>query len=481
MKAHMENPSDNGGAGDLEHAELLHAAREEVFRAWTDPEKLALWFAPTSDYEIRSVAADARPGGRFRIELSSPTGEHGRFEGTYREVRAPERLVFTSRLSWGDAEQAAPGSSSSEDDEASVVTVELSDRDGATDLRLVQTGLLVPEARQAFEQAWYGCLSRIPAALDGALSGFSARVTRIPRCRSEFGGFWVDYENARERIRGKEELGILTRADADLFRQWNERGFVVLPGAVPEETIDELARDVEDAWNAPDSELEIESFENGQRVFRRVEARYRSLPHKVLDLHGHSDAARRAIFAAPIQRFLGQLFERPPLAFQSLLFDVGTEQDLHQDTAYVLVSSPMEFVGCWIALEDIQEGSGELQYFEGSHRIPEYIWPGGARAKPYDYRDEQAFLAWVREKPTERGLPLTRFLPRKGDALIWHADLVHGGSPRTNLELSRRSLVTHFCPVDVDPEWFGTTDHSKKLACGEARYYCYRRSHSAGR
>ncbi len=456
----------------IRHTERLQAGRDEVFDAWTDPAKLALWFAPSSDYVIRSVRAEARTGGTFCVELASPDGSIGRIEGTYREVARPERLSFTSRLLWGD-EVAEDGA------DEPVVTIELTDRDGATDLSLVHEGLVVPEMRKAFEQAWYGCLSRIPAAFDGALTRFSQRVTRSPRCRSSFGGFWVDFENAFDRIRGKEELGLLTAEDAALFRQWNERGFVVLPGAVDATEIEALSADVERAWGTPDSELEVESFENGQRVFRRVDPRYRSFPHKVLDLHGHSEAARGAIFAPSISRFLSQLFERPPMAFQSLLFDVGTEQDLHQDTAYVLVSSPMEFVGCWIALEDVREGSGELHYYEGSHRIPEYVWPGGARAKPYDYRDEREFLAWVRDKPRELGLPLTRFLPKKGDALIWHADLVHGGSPRVHPQLTRKSFVTHFCPVDVDPEWFGTTDHSKKLDCGPARYYCYRRKHSA--
>ena len=49
------------------------------------------------------------------------------------------------------------------------------------------------------------------------------------------------------------------------------------------------------------------------------------------------------------------------------------------------------------------------------------------------------------------GCELVRFLPKKGDALIWHADLVHGGSPRTDRDLTRWSLVSHFCPLDVGP------------------------------
>jgi len=171
----------------------------------------------------------------------------------------------------------------------------------------------------------------------------------------------------------------------------------------------------------------------------------------------------------------GWLFERPPLAFQSLFFRWGTEQAMHQDTAYVVLRSPMEMVGCWVALEDIAEGTGELQYYVGSHRIPEYLWFGRARAKPYDFEDDQDFLRHVREESERMGCPLERFRPRKGDVLLWHADLVHGGSKRVHLERTRQSLVTHYCPVDVDPEWFGELSGSQKLEHEPGHYYCFQR------
>jgi ectoine hydroxylase-related dioxygenase (phytanoyl-CoA dioxygenase family) len=36
------------------------------------------------------------------------------------------------------------------------------------------------------------------------------------------------------------------------------------------------------------------------------------------------------------------------------------------------------------------------------------------------------------------------FHARKGDVLFWHANLVHGGSPRRNLQLSRKAIVCHY-------------------------------------
>ena len=43
---------------------------------------------------------------------------------------------------------------------------------------------------------------------------------------------------------------------------------------------------------------------------------------------------------------------------------------------------------------------------------------------------------------------------RKGDVLIWSADLAHGGSPVTDRSLTRKSLVGHYCPKRVEPFYF---------------------------
>jgi hypothetical protein len=186
----------------------------------------------------------------------------------------------------------------------------------------------------------------------------------------------------------------------------------------------------------------------------------------ILALTATADDATRADIAA-------QLFDRPPLAFQSLVFRWGSEQDMHQDTAFVVLRSPMELVGCWIALEDVAPGSGELQYYAGSHRIPEYLWFGRGRARPNEYDDLADFLRHVRAESERLGCELRRFHPRKGDVLLWHADLVHGGARRALPDVTRKSFVTHFCPVDVDPEWLGEMPSSPRLEHAPGCFYCH--------
>jgi ectoine hydroxylase-related dioxygenase (phytanoyl-CoA dioxygenase family) len=264
----------------------------------------------------------------------------------------------------------------------------------------------------------------------------------------------------------------LTPEDGRLFEQWIQNGFVVLEGAVAPERIDRYRAELDEAWRTGDAHTQIEIYEGGMRRFVPLAERYRSQPHKVLDHHARSRLAREIQFAPRTVRFLSQLFERPPLAFQSLGFQWGTEQPMHQDTAYVVLRSPMEMVGSWVALEDVQVGSGELQYYVGSHRIPEFVWFGRARAKPHELEDDRDFLRWVCAQSEALGCPLVPFRPRKGDVLLWHADLVHGGARRERADLTRQSLVTHYCPVNVDPEWMGRLPSEGKREHAPGCFYC---------
>jgi uncharacterized protein YndB with AHSA1/START domain len=96
------------------------APREEVWAAWTRPERLAEWWGKRG-WRTASLEMDVRPGGAFRVTSVSDDGAEMSSDWVYREVVAPERLVF-----------GAPG----DDSEATVTLTELAD--GRTEM-LFQT------------------------------------------------------------------------------------------------------------------------------------------------------------------------------------------------------------------------------------------------------------------------------------------------------------------------------------------------------
>jgi ectoine hydroxylase-related dioxygenase (phytanoyl-CoA dioxygenase family) len=153
---------------------------------------------------------------------------------------------------------------------------------------------------------------------------------------------------------------------------------------------------------------------------------------------------------------------------------MGSEQGIHQDTAYVVTSSPLELAAAWIALEDVQPGSGELMYYDGSHRLPEYLFSGAFKHWNPERDGIEQHAEWSRllhANAARLGLALKTFRPRQGDVFLWSADLAHGGMPVERPESTRHSLVGHYCPGRVAPHYFSTApDHRTTTAYGGGRY-----------
>jgi uncharacterized protein YndB with AHSA1/START domain len=79
----------------------VNAPRERVWRAWTEADQLGRWWGPKG-FDIVSVKLDLRPGGTFHYCLRSPDGQEMWGKFIFREIVAPERLVFV--VSFSDAE-----------------------------------------------------------------------------------------------------------------------------------------------------------------------------------------------------------------------------------------------------------------------------------------------------------------------------------------------------------------------------------------
>ncbi len=80
---------------ELTITRILDAPRELVFKVWTDPKHLAQWWGPQG-FTNPVCEIDLRPGGALRIVMRAPDGAEHPMTGIYREIVAPERLVFTT-------------------------------------------------------------------------------------------------------------------------------------------------------------------------------------------------------------------------------------------------------------------------------------------------------------------------------------------------------------------------------------------------
>ncbi len=146
-----------------------------------------------------------------------------------------------------------------------------------------------------------------------------------------------------------------------------------------------------------------------------------------------------------ILSLLHRLYGRRAFPFQTLNFPVGTQQHFHTDSVH-FSSRPERFMcGVWVALEDIGPDQGPLLYYPGSHAWPIYTREHIGEAY---YREEgglqAAFEPMWRRLAERSGVARETFHARKGQALIWAANLLHGGMTHHDRTLTRWSQVTHY-------------------------------------
>ena len=126
------------------------APREKVFRAWTTPEAMKRWWIPFEGYAVPAVEVDLRAGGRYRVAMKNPAGEVFHLSGVYREVAAPERLVYTWR--W-----ELPSMDVGE----TLVTVDFTDLGDATEVRLTHALFPTAESCEYHSRGWKGTLDQL--------------------------------------------------------------------------------------------------------------------------------------------------------------------------------------------------------------------------------------------------------------------------------------------------------------------------------
>jgi uncharacterized protein YndB with AHSA1/START domain len=143
----------------LQLTRVFDAPRELVFKAWTDAHQFKQWFgaAACDGASLQSAKVDARVGGKYRLQVQKDDGEFYTTVGTYREVKPPERLVFTWQF-----EKDGSGEEFGEVEPCEmVVTLEFKARGQQTELTLTHEKFASGESRDRHEQGWTRCLNEL--------------------------------------------------------------------------------------------------------------------------------------------------------------------------------------------------------------------------------------------------------------------------------------------------------------------------------
>ncbi len=138
----------------LKITKVFAAPPERLFDAWLDPARLARFITPDPTYAAPDVTVDATEGGRFDIVMKGHERDLPHW-GVYREIRRPERLVFT----W-ESEFSIAGST---------VTLTFAPEGTGTRLTLVHERFSGEDIRDNHEKGWTMIAENLARLLEGAV------------------------------------------------------------------------------------------------------------------------------------------------------------------------------------------------------------------------------------------------------------------------------------------------------------------------
>lgn len=285
-------------------------------------------------------------------------------------------------------------------------------------------------------------------------------VTFMPPRATEAGFWcdapWLDRPDAEDEARRRTEAGTLARGDAERLLAFAREGYCVLPGVVSPRLTAALTHHVERCWadrahvSARWPQGEGQGWLDALRDEEAADVRRQS--YRLSNLLNTSEAALEVSCHPEVVRLVGLILGGRPIATQSLTFEHGTQQAEHMDFAFVHQENPASLVGAWVALEDVDDEAGPLFYYPRSHReVPFYDWGGGSILSYGQDQKGRSFSRYLEEEARLRGLQKTPFLARRGDVILWHSALVHGGLPRKPGGGTRWSHVTHYTLADACP------------------------------
>lgn len=136
---------------------VFDAPRERVFDAWTDAEQFKAWMCPPGA-GLDRVELDPRPGGTWLAHGYAPDGSRFAKSGVYREVKRPERLVFTWPYQ-GD------GSCTSGNGQETTVEITFRALGGKTEMTLVHGPFGDQVGFRGHNEGWNGSFDKLTAFL----------------------------------------------------------------------------------------------------------------------------------------------------------------------------------------------------------------------------------------------------------------------------------------------------------------------------
>ncbi|MBS1646234.1 MAG: phytanoyl-CoA dioxygenase family protein [Bacteroidetes bacterium] len=244
---------------------------------------------------------------------------------------------------------------------------------------------------------------------------------------------WLDKDISPEEIQKKVQASSFSEGTKEALLSWKENGYLILKNFFSEEEADAVNK-------------EIEALLASKKIAF-------TLGNKIMFANKQSELIKDISTQKKITELLSFILGKKVIPFQTINFITGSQQHAHSDSIH-MTTYPMGYlIAVWIALEDIDETQGALSYYPGSHKLPyvlnEDYERGGNKLSVGADNNYLKYEEKIAEVLQQHAISKKIFATKKGDMLVWHANLIHGGEKITKPESTRKSMVIHYFAEDV--------------------------------
>jgi ectoine hydroxylase-related dioxygenase (phytanoyl-CoA dioxygenase family) len=232
-------------------------------------------------------------------------------------------------------------------------------------------------------------------------------------------------------------------------QQWEDDGYLILPHFFCQEGLNRINRLIDSLWEGNHfassqvvSDVFIQTEKETRLRLSDAPAEARNSPYKLNDVFLECKELLSVILDPRVVDVMTELLGGAPLVCNTLNTEHGTQQPFHTDSLYMTPPKKLNLAASWLALEDVKENSGPLQYYPGSHQIPPYVFSNGSISAVDE--EMHAYVKYMESEIEKRDLKPKKFHANAGDLFVWHSQLYHGGAPIIDRSLTRKSLVTHY-------------------------------------
>jgi ectoine hydroxylase len=271
-------------------------------------------------------------------------------------------------------------------------------------------------------------------------SEFGLRKNKVSKISSrDFEGIesekpWLDQFDSAELLPKHNHFQRLSPLHKKSLLEWSKNGYAVLDSFIKDEEIDQINAFVDQMVEERSAQFK---YDHSLRIMNAVRT---------------NNELKSIACSEKLELILSMLLGKSVSNFQSINFLKGSEQKAHSDSIHMTTFPLGYLIAVWIALEDVNEDQGPLFIYPESHQLDYVLTDDFNNEGNYLFFNKNAYHNY--EAAIENIIEVNNFQRKaakmkKGDIIIWHANLLHGGAKIKDSDATRKSMALHYFADDV--------------------------------